>query len=99
VQIDRDSKQYNSDSVRLDGDIKAFNAAAANGTFVSQSEFAAKRSDLTAQVAALNASRDAINKAVDEYNLLRTQLEAISTKTDSLNRSINSNLAPTPRIE
>lgn len=98
-QIDRDSKQYNSDSERLDGEIKAFNAAAANGTFGSQSEFAAKRSDLTIQVAALNASRDVINNAVNEYNSLRTQLEAISTKTDSLNRSINSNLAPTTRLE
>jgi len=96
--IDSDSIKYNAQVSQLNTDIQAFNQEASNSGFSSEAEFQSARTALVSRVDALNALRTTINDAVTQYSALKQELAAVSTQSDTLNRSIDSNLAPAPSV-
>lgn len=98
AKIEAQSVSYNTSTAQLNADIAAFNAKAANGGFTSQSQFQAERNALLARARQLESMRGAINADIATYNRLRDELQAVSSQSEALNRSINSSLAPVPSL-
>lgn len=96
--IESGSSQYNNDVAQLNQDIAAFNAKASSGGFSSGADFNAERARLIARANQLDIARQTVNDSIAEYNQLREELAAIATESDTLNKSIDSSLAPTPRL-
>lgn len=80
---------YESDREQLETDIHSFNARAASGEFTSQASFNTARNALVARTNALNATREDINRRVEEYNGYVAALNALSVRVGELNKSIN----------
>lgn len=97
-EIKRLSQQYNSDAQQLDADITTFNTRATNGSFSSQSQFLQERASLVAKVDELTAQRAMINAKVAAYDKLRTQYNDTVTTSNDLYKSIDSSLAPAPKV-
>ena len=98
ARIDTETKQYNADASSLNTSISDFNAKAAAGGFGSQAEFTSARSALVGRVNALNAQRDTINANITAYQALYAEYQSVAGQSDSLTRSIDSNLAPAPSL-
>ncbi|HEX7484436.1 MAG TPA: hypothetical protein VF281_04795 [Candidatus Saccharimonadales bacterium] len=96
--IEAASSAYNQSTAQLNNDISNFNSRASGGSFSSQAQFNAERDALVARVANLEAQRSAINADRERYNDLREELVAIASESESLNRSIDSSLAPAPSL-
>lgn len=96
--IQKDSASYNAGVAQLNQDIADFNRRAAANDFTSRSQFESIRNALMARASSLNAQRETVNANVAQYNSLRDQLSQLSVRSDSLNRSIDSSLAPAPSI-
>lgn len=96
--IEQNSTDYNAGVAQLNQDIATFNSRAANNGFSSQYEFNTARAALVARANDLNTQRDRINSDVARYNAMRDQLSQLAVQSDSLNRSIDSNLSPAPNI-
>jgi hypothetical protein len=96
--IEASTAAYNNNVGRLNKDIAAFNNRANSGEFSDQQSFQAERTQLQRRAVQLDAQRRDINDKVAQYNNLRTQLLAIASQSDALNRSIDSSLAPAPSL-
>jgi hypothetical protein len=96
--IETSTAAYNNNVGRLNKDIAAFNNRANSGEFSDQQSFQAERTQLQRRAVQLDAQRRDINDKVAQYNNLRTQLLAIASQSDALNRSIDSSLAPAPSL-
>jgi len=96
--IDSDSINYNAQVSQLNTDIQSFNQRASSGGFNDEADFQAARAALVNRVAALNVLRTTINNDVSQYSTLKQELATVSTQSDALNRSIDSNLAPAPSV-
>lgn len=93
--IDRDVEAYKRNSEVLSSDIRNFNARARSGS-MSEAVYNSERASLEARQSALESDYNAIQAAIDNYEKKRTELSAINTESDALNRSINSSLTPVP---
>jgi hypothetical protein len=98
AQIKSTSDQYNADVKTLNNDITDFNGRAAGGSFSSQSEFNSERADLLTRANTVSDERDSINTLIDQYNSLRDQYNNIVTQSNALYDSIDSSLAPAPKV-
>lgn len=98
AQINQDTATYNKQIAKLNKDISTFNARATSGDFASQADFQAQRQELVARSSTLQSLREAVNASVKQYNTYRSELQSIATQSDSLNRSIDSTLAPVPSV-
>jgi hypothetical protein len=98
VKIKNASDKYNSDVKDLNGSIGAFNQRAASGSFSSQAQFNTERATLVARANTVASERDAINAMIDQYNTYRDQYNNIVTQSNDLYKSIDSSLAPAPKV-
>lgn len=96
--IETDSVAYNKNVAQLNQDIEAFNAKAESGGFSSQEEFNAERGSLVARADQLESTRQAINEKISQYEALRQELLNVASRSEELNRSIDSTLAPAPTL-
>lgn len=96
--IRTDTDRYNSEVKALNEAIEVFNQRAGSDGFQSQSQFEAERGSLVARAETLETLRGSINKNIERYEVLRTELEAVSSQSRALNQSIDSRLAPTPSV-
>jgi len=98
AQIATETQRYNDAVARLNADIQAFNNQAAANGFKSQGDFDAERSALIARINALDSQRSAVNADVATYQELYAQYQAVVGQSETLNRSIDSKLAPAPSL-
>jgi hypothetical protein len=98
AQIKTVSNQYNADVKSLNTDINDFNKRAANGSFSSQAQFDSQRQSLVTRSNTIGTERDSVNALIDKYNTLRDQYNNIVTQSNSLYESIDSSLAPAPKV-
>lgn len=96
--IDKQTATYNDQTEALNRDIGTFNSRAEAGDFTSQAQFASERAALVARVEDNSASRQRISQLISEYNQTRTKLQAVASRSEALNRSIDSRLAPAPQL-
>ncbi len=97
-QIDSSKARYHTDITALDRDISQFNERAKNGSFTSQAQFATEREALVRRANQVKAQREAVNALVDRYNKLRKEHNSIITQSNELYQSIDSSLAPAPKV-
>lgn len=98
AQISTETDQYNNAVARLNADIEAFNNKAASNGFKSQGEFDTERAALLNRINALDDQRAAVNNDIATYQDLYTQYQAVVGQSETLNRSIDSKLAPAPSL-
>ena len=98
VSIQAQKAEYTNGSSVLRGDIANFNARANQGDFTDQAAFNRERQVLVNRSSALDDLRSKINQSVEEYNKLVAELNAIALETDTLNRSMDSQVAPAPSL-
>ncbi len=96
--VDAASKNYESTLDVLQRDITAFNRRADAGEFVSQSAFNAERAGLLARQSALQRQRTEINDMIARYNQKKSELDALNTTAEGLQRSIDSKLPEAPSL-
>lgn len=89
--------EYNARVDTLNKKIALFNAAAKSGD-LSTSQFNAQRRLLLAESDALEVLRTTINDQVKDYEAKKSEYLAIAAHTEELNRSIDSKLAPAPKL-
>lgn len=93
VQIDNLTKEYEQGVANLNAEIASFNRCAETaGCFGSESEFYARRGELVATQGALEAQYNQINALINEYNVRVEKYNADVTRTEKLNRVINSSV-------
>ena len=91
TQIDLSTADYQSKLSSLNSAIQSFNRCAETaGCFTTETEFYTKRNSLMAERTTLEALYDEINSLVGRYNALVEQYNADVTRTDQLNKTINS---------
>lgn len=93
--IDRDVEAYKRNSEVLTSDIRNFNTRASSGS-MTEAAYNSERASLEARQADLESDYNAIQADIATYEQKRTELSAINTESDTLNRSINSSLTPVP---
>lgn len=95
AQIDGLSSDYERRLTLLNDEIDAFNACAETaGCFASDGEFYTRRAALVGEQAALESVYEQINGLVEQYNGLVEKYNADVTRTEKLNRVMNSNSRP-----
>ena len=92
-EIEQLTKKYSEELEYLNTDIAEFNSDAKNGTYKTQSEFNADRTELLRRIRNLENSRLKINDLVNSYNFKINELNEISVQRNELYKSINSNLS------
>lgn len=92
--INSDSEAYSVQFEALQVAIESFNQRAENGSFSTQSEFNAERNRLIAQQRALSSLRQSIETSVADYEVKRSQLEALNVTALGLQKSIDSASLP-----
>lgn len=91
AQIDSLTAEYELRADALDAEIDEFNVCANRaGCFASDGEFYARRNVLVAEQEALEGLYVRVNELVDEYNARVEKYNADVTRTEKLNRAINS---------
>lgn len=98
TDIERESERYNTAVNQLNNDIQDFNTRAQSNSFASEQVFNERRAELVSRSSALDAQRSAINTKIARYEALRAELEAVNGQSQTLNRSLDSTLAPAPAI-
>ena len=87
--------EYEQRFAQLEADVESFNSCAeVAGCFGSEGEFYARRSALVAEQDALEIMYDEINGLIDNYNTKVERYNTDVTRTEKLNRMINSNTRP-----
>ena len=95
VRIESLSQEYEKGIATLNGEIEAFNACAERaGCFNNELEFYARRAELVARQEGLGGIYEEINGLVEEYNGLVEKYNADVTRTEKLNRVMNSSSRP-----
>lgn len=98
AQVKAKSSQYNEATKQLEQDIDEFNQRAQSGVFTSQAQFNRERSTLVTRVEAINNERAEINALVERYDKLKDQYNETVTESNELYQSIDSSLAPAPKV-
>ena len=94
-EIDRLTVDYETRVGVLDAEITSFNSCAETaGCFATEWEFYSKRAVLVQEQEALEGVYNQINGLVDEYNGLVEKYNADVTRTEKLNRVMNSSSRP-----
>ena len=94
-EIDRLTVGYEQRVDTLEGEIKVFNACAdTEGCFATDAEFYSRRAVLVGEQEALESMYGQINSMVDQYNGLVERYNADVTRTEKLNRVMNSSSKP-----
>jgi hypothetical protein len=96
--IEAESAAYNKNITQFNQDVREFEQRVQDNGFVSQSEFDEARSELLERADMLDTDRQSINNEVARYNEIRSELMAIASESEALNRSIDSSLAPAPSL-
>lgn len=95
AEIDSLSGDYEQRVNTLDSEIDSFNACAETaGCFGSEGEFYGRRAVLVGEQEALEKIYNQINGLVNQYNELVEKYNADVTRTEKLNRVMNSNSRP-----
>lgn len=97
-EIEADSLKYNADVNTLNNDIQAFNTRAQQGGFTSQDQFISERTQLSSRARELDDMRSNITKNIASYQAMQRELETIASRSEELNKSIDSSLAPSPSL-
>lgn len=92
------SDKYNADAKQLNADIISFNQQAGNGGFSSQAEFNAQRQILVGRSDTVEAERTNVNNLYARYQSMRDEYNSIVTQSNNLYKSIDSSLAPAPKV-
>ena len=92
-QIDQRGSTYRRELEVLGADIESFNGRAGQGS-MTRSEYESERAELERRQARLSREYDALNDLISSYEAKRSELAAINSQSDALNRSINSSLKP-----
>lgn len=94
-EIDRLTGEYERRIDLLDGEIVSFNTCAETAEcFSSEAEFYARRAVLVGEQEELEGMYNQINGLVDQYNGLVEKYNADVTRTEKLNRVMNSSSKP-----
>lgn len=96
--IESSSAVYKRNLQVLESDIRAFNKRAGSGT-MTQAEYDRERAGLESRQRSLKTEYDDIQTQIATYERKRSELAAINTESNALNRSINSSLTPLPSTE
>lgn len=92
-------KAYNAAVSDHKDDVAAFNQRSARtGGFESQAEFDAARASLVARQAELDQTRQRLLASIDTIEKLRVRYNELVEQYNELSKSINSSLAPTPKL-
>ncbi len=97
-RVNGEIKAYNQDSDQLKKDAATFNRRADSGDFPTSSEFNAARNTIIDRQAKLASMRTAIIKSINEIDAWRTEYNQLAKEYNQLNQSINSSLAPAPKL-
>ncbi len=97
-KITGESATYNKDATTLSNDIQDFNNRAKAGSFTSTAEFNSEREALLARTTALEVERTSLNAEISSYNDMYTKYQALTVRTQQLNNSIDSTVAPAPSL-
>lgn len=89
---------YEADVKQLNADITVFNQKASSGGFPSLAAFNREHQALVDRSSALASEREAVNSLISQYNALSDQYNSIVTQSNDLNQSIDSSLAPAPKV-
>lgn len=92
-QIDDLGAAYRRNLQVLESDIRSFNARASSGA-MTRDQYDTERADLVSRQATLRSEYDMIQGLIASYETKRSQLAAINSESNALNRSINSSLTP-----
>ncbi len=97
-KITAKSAAYNADAAALSAAIQDFNRRAQAGSFTSTVQFNSERAALLARTAALEAERTSLNAQISSYNDMYAKYQALTVRTQQLNNSIDSTVAPAPSL-
>lgn len=98
-RIESGSVTYNRDVQTLSRDIGSFNQRASRvSSEADRSRLLRERDDLISRTAELETRRGQIDGLIARYNELVKEYNSIATEVKELNQSIDSKLAPTPRV-
>lgn len=97
-EVTADTKAYNTLIAQLNTDIESFNERARQGQFSSSASFAAARQALVRRTDSADAMSVRINQAIERYEQLRQQYNAVAQDSNDLYKSIDSSLAPSPSL-
>jgi hypothetical protein len=97
-KITGESAAYNKDAATLSTDIQDFNNRAKAGGFTSTTQFNSERAALLARTTALEAERTSLNAEISSYNDMYAKYQALTVRTQQLNNSIDSTVAPAPSL-
>ena len=97
-QIQSETERYNQLVQQLNDDIADFNRQAIAGDFDSQAQFNSERRALQLRVDTVSQLRTSINAMIAEYESYRTRYNETVAQTRGLYQSIDSKLAPAPKV-
>lgn len=97
-EIEGLSLAYSQAVAELSADIQSFNDRANSGSFQSVAQFNAERAALVARTRDVDAQRDDLNQRISAYNDDYERYQALTVRRETLNRSIDSTLAPAPSL-
>jgi hypothetical protein len=97
-KIEQESLAYNAAVTDFDEDFEGFKARVDDGRFSSQEELDTERLALVKRAEQLDGQRQAIDGELSDYEVLRQELMSIASQSQTLNRSIDSSLAPAPSL-
>jgi len=89
---------YNQEVASLRNDIQSFNNRANNGGFSSAYQFNSERAALVARTKVLDAKGNDLNSKIATYNDNYSKYQALTVRGQTLNRSIDSTVAPAPSL-
>jgi hypothetical protein len=90
-QIEARKSDYETRSGQLSTNIDKFNSCADTvGCFASQYAFNVQRAGLISEQTVLNIEADAINKLIEDYNKMITNLQALGREAEKLQKNMNS---------
>lgn len=98
AKLNTETKQYNDDVAQLYVDRDTFNARANDNGFSSRAEYNNQLAALMQRIDALGVTHDVIMSDIATYKALYAEYQSIAGQSDTLNRSINSKLAPAPSL-
>jgi hypothetical protein len=98
AKITAESAAYSKTATTLSSDISNFNNRANGGGFTSTAQFNSVRAALLARTAALEAQRTSLNAEISSYNDMYAKYQALTVRTQQLNNSIDSTVAPAPSL-
>lgn len=102
TQLEKDylsmESSYDAKVSKLNQDIVDFNKRADSGDFDSVAAFNYERSKLAKRISDIKLEEQAIEKKYSQYELKYDEYQALAVKSETLNKSIDSTVAPVPSL-